>query len=60
MAAASNTAFEPYVTSAVAILAVVRAVPNILCPIMVKFILPRHPADAQSPQNTHKLADAKQ
>ena len=60
MAAASNTAFEPYVTSAVAILAFVLAVTNILCPFMVKFILTRHPADEQSRQNTHKLADAKQ
>lgn len=60
MAAASNTAFEPYVTSAVAILAFVLAVTNILSPFMVKFILTRHPADEQSRQNTHKLADAKQ
>ena len=47
-------------TSAVAILAFVLAVTNILCPFMVKFILTRHPADEQSRQNTHKLADAKQ
>ena len=60
VAAASNTAFEPYVTSAVAILAFVLAVTNILCPFMVKFILTRHPADEQPRQNTHKLADAKQ
>ena len=60
MAAASNTAFEPYVTSAVAIVAVVLAVTNIQCPVMVKLILTRHPADEQSRQNTHKLADAKQ
>ena len=47
MAAASNTAFEPYVTSAVAVLAFVLAVTNILCPFMVKFILGRHPANEQ-------------
>ena len=45
MAAASNTAFEPYVTSSVAVLAFVLAVTNILCPFMVKYILARHPAD---------------
>ena len=45
MAAASNTAFEPYVTSSVAVLAFVLAVTNILCPFMVKYILTRHPAD---------------
>lgn len=60
MAAASNTAFEPYVTSAVAILAFVLAVTNILCPFLVKFILTKHPADEQPRQDTHKLADAKQ
>lgn len=47
MAAASNTAFEPYVTSAVAVLAFVLAVTNILCPFMVKFILSKHPANEQ-------------
>ena len=41
-------------------LAFVLAVTNILCPFMVKFILTMHPADEQSRQNTHKLADAKQ
>ena len=60
MAAASNTAFEPYVTSAVAILAFVLAVTNILCPFMVKFILTKHPADEQPRQDIRKLADAKQ
>ena len=60
MAAASNTAFEPYVTSAVGRVGVVVGGANILCPFMVKFILTRHPADEQSRQNTHKLADAKQ
>ena len=60
MAAASNTAFEPYVTSAVGIIAILLVVANNLCPFMVKFILTRHPADEQSRQNTHKLADAKQ
>lgn len=47
MAATSNAAFEPYVTSAVAVLAFVLAVTNILCPFMVKFILTKHPADEQ-------------
>ena len=47
MAAASNAAFETYVNSAVAVLAFVLAVTNILCPFMVKFILTRHPADEQ-------------
>ena len=45
--AASNAAFEPYVNSAVAVLAFVLAVTNILCPFMVKFILTKHPADEQ-------------
>lgn len=45
MAAASNAAFEPYVTSTVAVLAFVLAVTNILCPFMVKYILTKHPAD---------------
>ena len=48
MAAASNTAFEPYVTSSVAVLAFVLAVTNILCPFMVKYILTRHPADEKT------------
>ena len=47
MAATSNAAFEPYFTSAVAVLAFVLAVTNILCPFMVKFILTKHPADEQ-------------
>lgn len=47
MAATSNAAFEPYVTSAVAVLAFVLAVTNILCPFMVKFILTKHPTDEQ-------------
>lgn len=47
MAATSNAAFEPHVTSAVAVLAFVLAVTNILCPFMVKFILTKHPADEQ-------------
>ena len=47
MAATSNAAFEPYVTSAVAVLAFVLAVTNILCPFMVKFILTKHPEDEQ-------------
>lgn len=38
MAAASNTALEPYVNSTVAVLAFVLAVTNILCPFMVKWI----------------------
>ncbi len=60
MAAASNTAFEPYVTSAVAVLAFVLAVTNILCPFMVKFILTRHPADGQpKASGTPKQAAAK-
>ncbi len=45
MAAASNTALEPYVNSSVAILAFVLAITNILCPFMVKYILKKHPAD---------------
>ena len=45
MAAASNTALEPYVNSTVAVLAFVLAVTNILCPFMVKWILKKHPAD---------------
>ncbi len=57
MAAASNTAFEPYVNSAVAILAFVLAVTNILCPFMVKFILTKHPADEQ-PKKNHKVVAA--
>ena len=57
MAAASNTAFEPYVTSAVAVLAFVLAVTNILCPFMVKFILGRHPANEQ-PKDSDKKASA--
>ena len=47
IAAASNTAFEPFVTSSVAILAFVLAVTNILCPFMVKYSLSKHPADEQ-------------
>ena len=47
MAAASNAAFEPYVSGAVAVLAFVLAVTNILCPFMVRWILKRHPADQQ-------------
>lgn len=57
MAAASNTAFEPYVNSAVAILAFVLAVTNILCPFMVKFILTKHPADEQ-PKKKQKVVAA--
>ena len=45
LAAASNTALEPYVNSTVAVLAFVLAVTNILCPFMVKWILKKHPAD---------------
>lgn len=45
IAAASNTALEPYVNSSVAILAFVLAVTNILAPFMVKWDLQRHPAD---------------
>ena len=45
MAAASNTSFEPYVASTVAVLAFVLAVTNILCPFMVKYALEKHPAD---------------
>ena len=45
MAAASNSALEPYVTSAVAILAFVLAVTNILAPFLVKWELKRHPAE---------------
>lgn len=45
MAAASNTALEPYATSSVAILAFVLAVTNILAPFMVKWQLKRHPVD---------------
>ncbi len=45
MAAASNTSFEPYVASTVAVLAFVLAVTNILCPFMVKYALKKHPAD---------------
>ena len=47
-------------TSAVAILAFVLAVTNILCPFMVKFIITKHPADEQPRQDIRKLADAKQ
>ena len=47
-------------TSTVAILAFVLAVTNILSPFMVKFILTKHPADEQSRQDAHRLADAKQ
>ena len=47
MAASSNTLFEPYVSSSVAVLAFVLAVTNILCPFMVKYILTKHPADEQ-------------
>ena len=57
MAAASNTAFEPYVNSSVAILAFVLAVTNILCPFMVKFILTKHPADEQ-PKKKQKVVAA--
>ena len=45
MAAASNVAFEPYVSSTIAVLAFVLAVTNVLCPFMVRWILKRHPAD---------------
>ena len=58
MAASSNTAFEPYVNSTVAILAFVLAVTNILCPFMVKFILTKHPADGQpKPTDESKNSD---
>ena len=46
MAAQANTALEQYTTSAVAILAFVLAVTNILCPFMVRWVLKRHPADS--------------
>lgn len=54
MAAASNTMFEPYVDSAVAVLAFVLAITNILCPFMVKYILTRHPADEQPKQKENR------
>lgn len=47
MAAASNAALEPYVSSTIATLAFVLAITNVLCPFMVRFSLKRHPADAQ-------------
>ena len=60
MAAASNTAFEPYVSTTVAVLAFVLAVTNILCPFMVKYILTKHPAD-ETPKTggRHAAAAAK-
>lgn len=45
MAAASNTIFEPYISSTVAVLAFVLAVTNILCPFMVKFVITKHPVE---------------
>ena len=54
MAASSNTLFEPYVNSTVAVLAFVLAVTNILCPFMVKYILTKHPADeVREPKKNH-------
>lgn len=55
IAAASNTAFEPYVTSTVAVLAFVLAVTNILCPFLVRWILKKHPADF-APADSRKQA----
>lgn len=44
VAAASNQGFVPYVDSAIATLAFVLAITNILCPFMVKMQLERHPS----------------
>ena len=56
MAAASNTALEPYVNSTVAVLAFVLAVTNILCPFMVKWILKKHPADSTNEQEIEQAS----
>ena len=50
MASAANAALEPYVSSAVAVLAFVLAVTNILDPFLVKAELRRHPADGSRPE----------
>ena len=47
IAAASNAALEPYVSTAIATLAFVLAITNVLCPFMVRFCLKRHPAEPQ-------------
>lgn len=54
MAAGANPAFNDYTADAVATLAFVLAVTNILCPFMVKWVLKRHPVD-----NTAQAAEAK-
>ena len=45
MAASSNAAFEPFVSSTIAILAFVLAITNVTAPFLVKAELQRHPAD---------------
>ena len=45
MAASSNAAFEPFVSSTIAILAFVLAITNVAAPFLVKAELQRHPAD---------------